>query len=122
MKKILIVDDEPAILMSLDFLMKKEGFNVFIARDGEEALTIVKAEIPDLIVLDIMMPNVDGYEVCRFVKNTEAFKSIKVIFLSAKTSNSDIEKGYALGTDGYVVKPFSTKDLVKQVKQMINNE
>lgn len=119
MKKILIVDDEPAILMSLDFLMKKEGFHVFIARDGEEALTIIKTENPDLIVLDIMMPNVDGYEVCRFVKNSPAYEKIKVIFLSAKTSKADIEKGYALGADGYVVKPFSTKELVKQVKQLI---
>ena len=120
MRKILIVVDEPAILMSLDFLMKKEGFYVFIARDWGEALTIIEAENPDLIILDIMMPNVDGYEVCNFVKNNPDYSHIKVIFLSAKTSISDIEKGYELGADGYIIKPFSTKDLVKQVKQLID--
>lgn len=119
MKKVLVVDDEPAILMSLDFLMKKEGYNVFIARDGEEALTIIKKEVPDLIVLDIMMPNVDGYEVCKYVKNTTEYKNIKVIFLSAKTKQSDIDKGFSLGADDYMVKPFSTKELVKRVKQLL---
>ena len=119
MHKILIVDDEPAILMSLDFLMKKEGYNVFIARDGEEAIEIIKKELPELIILDIMMPNVDGYEVCNYVKNTEELEHIKVVFLTAKTRKSDIEKGYEIGADDYVVKPFSTKELVKRVKQLL---
>lgn len=119
MHKILIVDDEPAILMSLDFLMKKEGYNVFIARDGEEAIEIIKKELPELIILDIMMPNVDGYEVCKYVKNTKELEHVKVVFLTAKTRKSDIEKGYEIGADDYVVKPFSTKELVKRVKQLL---
>jgi DNA-binding response OmpR family regulator len=122
MNRILIVDDEPAILMSLDFLMKKEGFEVYIARDGEEALTIIKKEKPDLIILDIMMPNVDGYEVCEFVKKSAQFNHIKVIFLSAKTRSADIEKGYQLGADDYVVKPFSTKELVVRVKDLLKKK
>lgn len=119
MHKILIVDDEPAILMSLDFLMKKEGYNVFIARDGEEALEIIKKELPELIILDIMMPNVDGYEVCKYVKNHSGLQHIKIVFLSAKTRKSDIEKGFEIGADDYIVKPFSTKELVKRVKQLL---
>ena len=119
MHKILIVDDEPAILMSLDFLMKKEGYNVFIARDGEEAIEIINKELPELVILDIIMPNVDGYEVCKYVKNTVELEHIKVVFLTAKTRKSDIEKGYEIGADDYVVKPFSTKELVKRVKQLL---
>jgi DNA-binding response OmpR family regulator len=99
--------------------MKKEGYEVFIARDGEEALTIIKKEMPHLIILDIMMPNVDGYEVCTFVKKSEQLKHIRVIFLSAKTRAADIEKGYEMGADDYMVKPFSTRELVKRVKELL---
>lgn len=118
MKKILIVDDEPNILMSLDFLMRKEGYEVFIARDGAEALEILSREIPDIIVLDIMMPNVDGYEVCEYVKSNRATSQTKVIFLTAKSKKEDIEKGYEMGADLYLTKPFSTRNLVKEVKQL----
>jgi DNA-binding response OmpR family regulator len=116
--KVLIVDDEPSILMSLEFLMKKEGFQVFIARDGSEAMDIIELELPSLILLDIMMPNVDGYEVCTHVKNSPHLKHIKVIFLSAKNKELDIEKGYAVGADLYVTKPFSTRVLVTKVKAL----
>ena len=119
MKKILIVDDEPNILMSLDFLMRKEGYEVFIARDGSEALDIIAKEHPDIIVLDIMMPNVDGYEVCQSVKNNDETSHIKIIFLTAKSKKEDIEKGYKMGADLYLTKPFSTRNLVKEVKAII---
>ena len=114
--KVLVVDDEPSILMSLEFLMKKEGYQVFIARDGSEALDIIEQETPAIIILDIMMPNVDGYEVCSYVKNNSRLGHIKVIFLSAKNKEIDIEKGYSMGADLYVPKPFSTKNLVAKVK------
>lgn len=114
--KVLVVDDEPSILMSLEFLMKKEGYQVFIARDGSEALDIIEQETPAIIILDIMMPNVDGYEVCSYVKNSSRLGHIKVIFLSAKNKEIDIEKGYSMGADLYVPKPFSTKNLVAKVK------
>ena len=120
MNKILIVDDEPNILMSLDFLMRKEGYQVFIARDGSEALNIVSEEMPDIIVLDIMMPNVDGYEVCQRVKGNEATAHIKIIFLTAKSKEEDIKKGHEMGADLYLTKPFSTRNLVKEVKKLIN--
>jgi DNA-binding response OmpR family regulator len=116
--KVLIVDDEPNILLSLEFLMKKEGFIVFIARDGEEAFDIIKRERPRIVLLDIMMPKVDGYEVCRFIKQNAETAETKVVFLSAKSKEADIEKGYSVGADLYIPKPFSTRDLVKKVNFM----
>ena len=116
--KVLIVDDEPNILMSLEFLMKKEGYRVFIARDGEEAFDIIKSEVPDVVLLDIMMPKVDGYQVCQFIKTTSDYSHAKVIFMSAKSKEGDIEKGIDLGADLYISKPFSTRDLLSKVNAM----
>ncbi|SMG48855.1 Response regulator receiver domain-containing protein [Marivirga sericea] len=120
MKKILIVDDEPSILMSLEFLMKKAGYSIFIARNGREAIEIVERELPDGLILDIMMPEVDGYEVCEFIKGNEKTKHIKVIFLTAKAKEEDVKKGLEAGADLYLKKPFATKELVKKVKDIIN--
>ena len=112
-QKILIVDDEPGIVMSLEFLMKKEGYQVYIARDGAEALDIIRQEHPD-----VMMPSVDGYEVCRQVKEDETLRRTKVIFLSAKSKDTDIEKGLSLGADLYLTKPFSTRNLMAKVQEL----
>ena len=122
MKKILIVDDEPNIVMSLEYIFKKENFEVFIARDGAEAIDIVDNDIPDIIILDIMMPNVDGFQVLKYLKANEGLSEIKVIFLSAKNKVSDIELGLQLGADKYVSKPFSTKKLVNEVKLLLNTK
>lgn len=119
MKKILVVDDDPYILMSLEFLMKKNGFDVMIARNGTEALDIINNQSPDLILLDIMMPDVDGYAICKYVKSTKHLKDIVVVFVSAKTKDTDVQKGYKLGASLYISKPFSTRDLVKQVKELL---
>jgi len=119
MKKILLVDDEPNIIMSLEYTFKKNNFEVFIARDGQEALDILKIEQPDLIILDIMMPNVDGYATIEAVKKNEKLTNCKVIFLSAKNKESDIEKGMQLGADAYLTKPFSIKKLVEQVNELL---
>jgi len=118
LEKILIVDDEPNILISLEFLLTKGGFQVFVARDGAEALDIVKQETPAIVILDVMMPNVDGYEVCSYIKGSEHYQDMKVIFLSAKSKDEDIKKGYELGADLYLKKPFSTRALMKKVKEM----
>ncbi|KPQ15476.1 MAG: two component signal transduction system family response regulator [Algoriphagus marincola HL-49] len=118
MSKILIVDDEPNILLSLEYLLKKDGHRVFIARDGEEAIGIVDKDSPSLVILDIMMPKVDGYEVCKYIKNQDP--SVKVIFLSAKSKKQDIQKGLAIGADLYLTKPFVNKDLVAKVKAILN--
>jgi DNA-binding response OmpR family regulator len=121
MKKILIVDDEPNIVMSLEFAFQKLGYKVFIARDGSEALTLINENIPDLIILDIMMPQVDGYETIKQVKANPAFAKAKIIFLSAKSKPDDIEKGLSLGADAYFTKPFSVKSLTTAVNNLINN-
>jgi DNA-binding response OmpR family regulator len=121
MKKILIVDDEPNIVMSLEFAFQKQGYEVFIARDGSEALTIIRNNIPDLIILDVMMPQVDGYETIKHVKANPAFAKAKIIFLSAKSKPKDIEKGLSLGADSYFTKPFSIKSLITAVDNLLNN-
>ena len=118
-KKILIVDDEPNILLSLEFLMKKNGFQVFVARDGEEAIQTVDSENPELVILDIMMPRVDGYEVCQYIKNNS--EKTHVIFLTAKAKESDIKKGLEMGADLYITKPFSTRDLLDKVKTLMGS-
>lgn len=116
--KILIVDDEPAIILSLDFLIRKAGYIPFIARNGQEALDIVAAERPHIVVLDIMMPDVDGYEVCRRIKEDSATADTRIIFLSAKSKFDDIERGLALGADFYITKPFSNKHLMEKIREL----
>lgn len=118
-KKILLVDDDPNILLSLEFLMRKNGYDVLVARNGTEALELLNEAIPDLTVLDIMMPDVDGYEICRHIKSSEKLKAGKVIFLSAKSRESDIAKGYELGAELYITKPFSNKELVRKISELI---
>lgn len=120
MKKILIVDDEPNIVMSLEYTFKKNNFEVFIARDGQEALDIVKTNYPDMIILDVMMPMVDGYATIEQIRKDDNLKHTKVIFLSAKNKESDIEKGMALGADAYLTKPFSIKKVVDQVMELLS--
>lgn len=117
-QKILVVDDDPYILMSLEFLMKKNGYNVLVARNGMEAMEIVKEFLPDIVLLDIMMPDVNGYEICKYIKNTKKLSHSKVVFLSAKSTDADIQKGYDLGASLYISKPFSTRLLVKQIKEL----
>lgn len=119
MKKILLVDDEPNIIMALEYTFKKNNYEVFIARDGEEALAILKTETPDAIVLDIMMPKVDGYATITEIKKTEALQHCKIIFLSAKNKESDIQKGMELGANAYLTKPFSIKKLVETVEDLV---
>ena len=119
MKKILIVDDEPNIVMALEYTFKKNNFEVFIARDGQEALDILENQLPDIIILDVMMPMVDGFATLEQIKKDKRLNHCKVIFLSAKNKEKDIEKGLALGANLYVVKPFSIKKLVEQVNELI---
>lgn len=118
--KILIVDDDPNILLSLEFLLSKNNYQVFIARNGMEALASVEKDVPDVVLLDIMMPDLDGYLVCEFIKKNEAYKHAKVIFLSARSKESDIEKGYEMGADLYIVKPFSTRTLLEKITEFVS--
>lgn len=119
-KKILIVDDEPNIVMTLEYTFKKQDFEVYIARDGKEALHILENNFPDVVLLDIMMPNVDGYQTLQYIKNQDSLKQTKVVFLTAKNKASDIEKGLKLGADKYLTKPFSLKKIVSEVLELLN--
>lgn len=118
--KILIVDDEPNIVLSLDYLVRKKGYTPFIARNGSEALAIAEKEKPNLVVLDIMMPDIDGYEVCKQIKANASLEHTKIIFLSAKSRQEDIDKGLAMGADKYVTKPFSTKQIMQEIINLLN--
>lgn len=119
MNKILIVDDEPNIVMTLEYAFKRKNFQVFIARDGSEALEIMEKAIPDIVILDIMMPKVDGFQTLNYIKRQEKFNNIKVVFLTAKTKIDDIEKGLQMGADLYLTKPFSVKKVVSEINQLL---
>jgi DNA-binding response OmpR family regulator len=118
-KRILIADDEPNIVVSLEYLMKREGFEVDIATDGEAALGAVASFRPDLILLDIMLPKKDGFEVCQQIRANPEWRGVKVVMLTAKGRDTEVTKGLALGADAYVTKPFSTKDLLAQVRKLL---
>jgi two-component system alkaline phosphatase synthesis response regulator PhoP len=118
-RKILIVDDEPNIVISLEFLMQQAGFDIAIARDGEQALTQMSAFNPDLVLLDVMLPLRDGFEVCQKIRENSAWNNVKVVMLSAKGREAEVSKGLALGADAYVTKPFSTRDLIARVRCLL---
>ena len=118
-RKILIVDDEPNIVISLEFLMKKEGFEIAVANDGEEALAKVASFAPDLILLDVMMPKKSGFEVCEALRADPANANLQIVMLTAKGRDTEVAKGLAIGANAYVTKPFSTKELVAMVKSML---
>ena len=119
MKKILIADDEHKILMSLEYSFRNIGYEVYIARDGAEVLEFLKTLIPDVILLDIMMPKLDGYSTLEEIKKNEALNNTKVLFLSAKNNPKDIEKGLGMGADAYVTKPYSIKKLIQQIEELL---
>jgi len=118
-KSILVVEDEPNIVLSLQFLMKKAGFDVRVARDGEEALQAVEQRAPDMVLLDVMIPKRDGYDVCQTIRSNPEWSDIHIIMLTAKGRDVDREKGLALGANDYVTKPFSTRDLTEKVKEIL---
>ena len=117
--KVLVADDEPNIVISLEYLLKREGYTVLMAKDGQEALDAIALERPDLVLLDVMMPKKTGFEVCQAVRANEALQSTKILMLTAKGRDTDLAKGLALGADAYMTKPFSTRELVLKVGQML---
>ena len=117
--RILVVDDEIYIVHILDFSLGMEGYEVITALDGEQALEKARNEKPDLIVLDIMMPKLDGYETCKMLKAEEATKDIPVILLSAKGRNVDQKIGFEVGADDYITKPFSPRKLVERINAIL---
>lgn len=121
-KNVLVVDDEPNIVLSLKFLITQEGFEVRTAGSGEEALKALAEQIPDLILLDVMMPKPDGYEVCQKIRATPEWKNIPVIMLTAKGRDVEKEKGLAMGADDYITKPFSTQELIAKVLDILKGK
>ena len=117
--KILVVDDEPNIVLSLEFLMKQAGFQVRTASDGEAALAAMAAEAPDLVLLDVMMPRKNGYEVCQAIRANPDWKAVRIIMLTAKGREVEREKGMALGADDYITKPFATQEVVERVRELL---
>ena len=117
--KILIADDEPNIVISLEFLLRREGYEVVVAHDGVQALERVRAERPDLAILDVMMPNRNGFEVCQDLRHDPEFKTLRIMMLTAKGRDTEVSKGLALGADVYMTQPFSTRDLLAKVKALL---
>ena len=119
--RILIADDEPNIVMSLEFILQQSGFETAVARDGEEALQEVERFRPDLVLLDVMMPRRDGYEVCQTLR-AGGWTDLKIVMLTAKGRDTEVAKGLAVGADAYVTKPFSTRELVEKVRTILREE
>ena len=120
-KRILIADDEPNIVVSLEFLMRQQGYTVKVVSAGDEVLAAVAEFAPDLILLDVMMPRMSGYDVCQKVRENPAWAAIKIVMLSAKGRDIEVTKGIAVGADAYVTKPFATKDLIAKVHAMLGD-
>jgi len=117
---VLVVDDEPNIVVSLEFLMQRAGYNVRVARDGAEALRVIAERPPDLVLLDIMMPRRNGFDVCRAIRANPDWAGVRIVMLTAKGRDADREKGLALGVDDYVTKPFSTREVVAMVRRYLD--
>ena len=119
-QKILIADDEPNIVLSLEFLMKREGYDVRVAENGDDALAQVAEFLPDLVLLDVMLPRRNGFEVCQQIRGSPEWRDMKVVMLTAKGRDTEMQKGLALGADAYITKPFATKELVARVKELLD--
>ena len=121
-RSVLIVDDEPSIVLSLEFIMRNAGFEVRVARDGNEALRAIEDSPPDLVLLDVMIPNRDGYDVCQAIRANPVWAGTRIIMLTAKGREIERVKGLALGADDYITKPFSTREVIERVKHIVETQ
>jgi DNA-binding response OmpR family regulator len=121
-RTVLLVDDEPNIILSLEFLIQQAGYEARVARDGETALKAIEEHKPDLVLLDVMLPKRDGFDVCERIRANPAWNDIRIVMLTAKGRDSEREKGLALGADAYITKPFSTRDAMEQIKRFLDDE
>ena len=120
-RHVLIADDEPNIVISLEYLMKREGYAVSVARDGREALAAIRRDRPDLVLLDVMMPASIGFDVCQAVRADSELAGVKILLLTAKGRDTDLAKGMAIGADAYMTKPFSTQELAARVRALLES-
>ncbi len=122
MKTVLIADDEPNIVTALEYLMESNGYRVLVARNGEEALHQVGVHLPDLVLLDVMMPVISGYQVCERMRERQEWRHIKIVMLTAKGRDVEVAQGLSAGADLYVPKPFSTRDLLVKVGGLLEGQ
>jgi two-component system, OmpR family, alkaline phosphatase synthesis response regulator PhoP len=120
-QRIVIADDEPNLVIPIEYMLKREGFEVSVARDGEEALEAIARVHPHLVLLDVMMPRKSGFDVCQVLRADEANRALKILLLTAKGRDDDVAKGLALGADAYLIKPFSPKELVLKVRELLGS-
>jgi DNA-binding response OmpR family regulator len=118
-RKILIADDEPSIVVALEYLLQRSGYEVLIARNGDEALRQVEEHVPDLVLLDVMMPLRSGYDVCKRIRERPEWQHIRIVMLSAKGRDAEVNTGMAAGADLYVTKPFATRELVEKIRDLL---
>jgi two-component system, OmpR family, alkaline phosphatase synthesis response regulator PhoP len=118
-KKVLIADDEPNIVTALEFLLQRNGYEVTIARNGDEALLLIEQHLPDLVLLDVMMPLKSGYEVCQRMRERSDWRHIKIVMLTAKGRDVEMSKGLSVGADLYITKPFSTQELMAKINGLL---
>jgi DNA-binding response OmpR family regulator len=121
-RTVLLVDDEPNIILSLEFLIEQAGYEARVARDGDAALKSIEERKPDLVLLDVMLPKRDGFDVCERIRANPAWNDIRIVMLTAKGQDSEREKGLALGADAYITKPFSTREAMEQIKRFLDDE
>lgn len=120
-KTILIADDEPNIVISLEFLLEQGGYRVQVVHDGPAALEAMAREVPDLVLLDVMLPQLSGYDVCQRIRQNPAWSNVRIVMLTARGREVEITKGLALGADAYVTKPFSTRELLDQIRRQLGD-
>ncbi|MEX6503976.1 response regulator transcription factor [Pseudomonas zhanjiangensis] len=118
-KRVLIADDEPNIVISLEFLLQQAGYQVQVAHDGQQAWEAIQREPPDLLLLDVMMPRLSGYDLCQKIRENPAWQAMRIVMLTAKGREVEVSKGLALGADAYISKPFSTQELLAQVRDLL---
>ncbi|SFP61678.1 Response regulator receiver domain-containing protein [Geopseudomonas sagittaria] len=118
-KSVLIADDEPNIVISLEFLLEQAGYRTRVAHDGQDALEAIQRQPPDLVLLDVMMPNLSGYDLCQKIRENPAWQHMRIVMLTAKGREVEVSKGLALGADAYITKPFSTQELLAQVRDLL---
>jgi len=117
--KILVVDDEPSIVVPLKFLMERNGYTVRVAVTGDDAMTSIESYLPDLVLLDIMLPVIDGLEVCQSIRENPAYRDVKIVFITALGRDMDMAKGMASGADAYIIKPFANAEVLETVKKLL---
>ena len=119
MKKILLVEDEKDLVLTLKFRLEHNGYEVLPAYDGEEGLKKAQNSSPDLIILDLMLPKMNGYKICQFLKSEELYKKIPILMLSARAQEADKNMGLSCGADAYITKPFEPEELLGKIKELI---